>query len=45
MTKTEWMLIIIGSTERLCTLTVPPRPSTNGARIEKVITAQRWWHY
>ena len=31
MTKTEFMLI--GSRQRLCTLTVPPGPSINGAPI------------
>ena len=34
MTKTEFMLI--GSRQRLCTLTVPPRPSINGSPIEHV---------
>ena len=34
MSKTEFMLI--GSRQRLCTLTVPPRPSINGSPIEHV---------
>ena len=34
MTKTEFMLI--GSRQRLCTLTFPPRPSINGSPIEHV---------
>ena len=38
MTKTEFMLI--GSRQRLCTLTVPPRPSINGSPIEHVTTAK-----
>ena len=38
MTKTEFMLI--GSRQRLCTLTVPSRPSINGSPIEHVTTAK-----
>ena len=38
MTKTEFMLI--GSRQRLCTLTVPPRLSINGSPIEQVTTAK-----
>ena len=38
MTKTEFMLI--GSRQRLCTLTFPPRPSINGSPIEHVTTAK-----
>ena len=38
MTKTEF--IFIGSRQRLCTLTVPPRPSINGAPIEQVTAAK-----
>ena len=38
MSKTEFMLI--GSRQRLCTLTVPPRPSINGSPIEHVTTAK-----
>ena len=38
MTKPEFMLI--GSRQRLCTLTVPPRPSINGSPIEQVTTAK-----
>ena len=37
-TKTEFMLI--GSRQRLCTLTVPPRPLINGSPIEHVTTAK-----
>ena len=38
VSKTEFMLI--GSRQRLCTLTVPPRPSINGSPIEHVTTAK-----
>ena len=38
MTKIEFMLI--GSRQRLCTLTVPPRPSINGSPIEHVTTTK-----
>lgn len=38
MTNTEFMLI--GSRQRLCTLTVPPRPSINCAPVEQVTTAK-----
>ena len=38
MIKTEFMLI--GSKQRLCTLTVSPRPSIDGSPIEKVTTAE-----
>ena len=38
MAKTEFMLI--GSRQRLCTLTVSPRPSINDSPIEHVTTAQ-----
>ena len=38
MTKTEFMLI--GSRQRLCTLTVPPSPSIKGALIEHVTSAK-----
>ena len=38
MTKTAFMLI--GSSQRLCTLTVPPRSSINGSPIEHVTTAK-----
>ena len=38
MTKTEFMLI--GSRRRMCTLTVPPRPSINDSHIEHVTTAR-----
>ena len=41
MTKTEFMLI--GSRQRLCTLTVPPRPSINGAPIEQVTILLNHW--
>ena len=38
MTKTEFMLL--WSRQRLCALTVPPRPSINGASIEKVTSGK-----
>ena len=38
MTKTEFM--VIGSRQRLCTLTVPPRPRINDSPIEYVTTVK-----
>ena len=38
ITKTEFMLV--GSGQRLCALTVSPRPSINGAPIELVTSAK-----
>ena len=38
MTTTEFMLI--GSRQKLCALTVLPRPSINGAPIDRITTAK-----